>query len=163
MLEWWQLLQARLRTGYANAHRPTTHAHTHSHTQRHTGLLTFSHKHTLMHTAPARTCTHTQGLFCDSWEQTQTYNQNGNKAGQCRVPISTSRCSFSHQNTVEDEISKAELHTSCTQTQTLCDGGGGPTGRLVNNHKTGLSGRSIQSSEWGRGISRLTSLVTSRR
>lgn len=44
--------------------------------------------------------------------KTITYNENGDEAGERRVPVSARRCSFSNQNAVEDEITEAELHPS---------------------------------------------------
>lgn len=43
-----------------------------------------------------------------------TYNENGNEAGQGCVPVSAGTCrSLAHKDTVEDEVSQAELHTLC--------------------------------------------------
>lgn len=51
---------------------------------------------------------------CVPTSQATTYDQNGDEAGECRVPVSACRRSFSNQNTVEDEVAQAELHASCT-------------------------------------------------
>lgn len=40
-----------------------------------------------------------------------TYDKDGNETGKRCVPVSTSGCSFSNQNTVEDKISESELHS----------------------------------------------------
>ncbi len=45
-----------------------------------------------------------------SWD---THNENGHKTGQCGVPVSSGGGRLSHQDTVEDEITKTQLHPSC--------------------------------------------------
>lgn len=49
--------------------------------------------------------------------KTTTYNKNGDEAGERRVPVSAGRCSFSHQNTVKDEVTEAEFHASYKHTE----------------------------------------------
>lgn len=55
-----------------------------------------------------------QGFLKDGQQQqsqAQT-DKDGDEASERRVPVSTRRCSFSHQDAVEDEITEAELHPS---------------------------------------------------
>lgn len=48
-----------------------------------------------------------------------THNEDGDKAGQRRAPVSVARgCCLAHQNAVEDEVSQAKLYTPCGEKRT---------------------------------------------
>lgn len=49
--------------------------------------------------------------------KTETHDENGNEAGECGVPVSACCCSFSNEHAVEDEVTEAELHSSCRGTR----------------------------------------------
>lgn len=52
--------------------------------------------------------------MCQPSTTQPTHNEDSNEAGQRSVPVSVAggRC-LAHQDTVEDEVSQAKLHTPC--------------------------------------------------